>query len=119
MLVPERLAAVPTLPTRTNGPRPQAGGSVCCEQIFVQDRFGAQHARRFAGDTSLDGGDHSLTVIRLLNCLARWTQGDTALMRAMMSLSPLANEKWWSKSGSTDWLDRQIADAVAYVTARG
>lgn len=32
--------------------------------------------RQVQGDTSLDRGDHSLTVIRLLNCLARWTGGD-------------------------------------------
>ena len=48
------------------------------ERIFAHDRYGAQHVRRFQGDVSLDGGDHLLTVIRLLNCLARWTHGDAA-----------------------------------------
>ncbi len=46
---------------------------VLWERIFTHDRFGEQHRQRFLGDTSLDGGDHSLTVIRLLNTLARWT----------------------------------------------
>lgn len=83
-------------------------------RIFTHDRFGEQHRCRFLGDTSVDGGDHSFTVIRLLNTLARWTGGDAARMRATMSLSPLANDKWWSKRGSTDWLDCQIADAIKY-----
>ncbi|MCC6170366.1 MAG: hypothetical protein IT329_24325 [Caldilineaceae bacterium] len=61
------------------------------QRIFEHDRLGGQHLRRFQGDTSLDRGDHSLTVIRLLNCLARWTGGDPVKMRSMMLLSPLAN----------------------------
>lgn len=88
------------------------------ERIFEHDRFGSQHRRRFQGDTSLDGGDHSLTVIRLLNCLARWTGGDASKIRVMMLLSPLVNGKWSSKRGKTDWLDHQIADAIAYSRKR-
>ncbi len=61
------------------------------EHIFAHDRFLEQHRRRFLGDTSLDGGDHSLTVIRLLNTLARWTLGDAAKMRATISLLPTTN----------------------------
>lgn len=83
--------------------------------IFAHDRLGEAHRRRFLGDTSLDGGDHSLTVIRLLNCLARWTKGDAAQMRAMLLASPLANEKWTSRRGKGDWLNYQIADAIRYV----
>jgi hypothetical protein len=33
----------------------------------------------------------------------------------MMLLSPLANEKWFSKRGNGDWLDYVIADAIRYV----
>jgi putative DNA primase/helicase len=90
-------------------------GMALWERIFEHDRFGAQHRRRFAGDMSLDGGDHSLTVIRLLNCLARWTQGDAVKMRAMILMAPLANEKWLSKRGEGNWLDHQIDDAIRYL----
>ncbi len=41
------------------------------ERIFSHDKYGQQHLQRFYGDTSHDRGDHSFTVIRLLNCLAR------------------------------------------------
>lgn len=85
------------------------------QRIFDHDKFGAQHLQRFQGDISLDRGDHSLTVIRLLNTLARWTGEDAARMRSMMLLSPLANEKWFSKRGSGDWLDHQIKDAINYI----
>lgn len=85
------------------------------ERIFTHDRFGAQHRQRFLGDTSLDGGDHSPTVIRLLNTLARWTDGDAAQMRALMERSPLANDKWWSRRGDRDWLQCQIEDAVTFL----
>ncbi len=44
--------------------------------IFAEDHYGEAHRRRFLGDTSLDGGDHSLTVIRLLNC---WPAGQRAM----------------------------------------
>jgi len=88
---------------------------VLWERIFRHDRFGAQHQQRFQGDTALDGGDHSLTVIRLLNCLARWTHGDAQQMRRMILMSPLANDKWISKRGNHDWLDLEIADAIAFV----
>lgn len=89
------------------------------EQIFSHDRFGGTHRERFLGDTSPDGRDHSLTVLRLLNTLARWTDGDPVKMRSMMLLSPLANEKWFSKRGKQDWLDYQIANAIAYVSKAG
>ncbi len=85
------------------------------ERIFQVDRFGAQHRQRFEGDLSLDGADHSMTVLRILNCLARWTGGDADRMRKMMLMSPLANEKWFSKRGTRDWLDYQIEDAIRYV----
>jgi len=88
------------------------------ERIFQYDRFGHQHRQRFAGDTALDGNDHSLSVIRLVNCLARWTRGDAARMRALMLMSPLANAKCYTKRGSVDWLDLQIADAIAFVSSR-
>lgn len=104
-------------PTR-HPPASSVGHDVLWERIFTHDRFGEQHRQRFLGDTSLDGGDHSLTVIRLLNTLARWTGGDAAQMRALMERSPLANPKWWSKRGSMDWLDRQIADAIGHVRCR-
>jgi putative DNA primase/helicase len=83
--------------------------------IFEHDQYGAQHLKRFLGDTSFDRGDHSFAVIRLLNSLARWTKGDAVKMRSMMLLSPLVNEKWFSKRGTGDWLDHQIADAIRYV----
>lgn len=86
------------------------------ERIFRHDRFGADHHQRFQGSTALDGGDHSMTVIRLLNCLARWTRGDAQRMRRMMLMSPLANDKWVSKRGNSDWIDVEIADAIAFVT---
>ena len=85
------------------------------QRIFVHDRYGPQHLQRFQGDLSADGNDHSLAVLRLLNALARWTQGDAARMRSLMLLSPLANEKWFSRRGDTDWLDRQITDAIRFV----
>jgi len=88
------------------------------ERIFAHDRYGDQHLERFRGDLSFDRGDHSLGVLRLLNTLARWTGGDPQKMRAMMLLSPLANEKWFSKRGKQDWLDYQIANAIAYTRGR-
>lgn len=95
--------------------RTAVSGVELWERIFQCDRFGHQHRQRFGGDTSLDGNDHSLSVIRLVNCLARWTGGDAARMRALMLMSPLANQKWYAKRGNGDWLDLQIADAIAFV----
>lgn len=92
-----------------------ADGMTLWTRIFEHDQYGAQHWQRFHGDMSFDRGDHSLAVIRLLNCLARWTQGDAGKMREMVLLSPLSNDKWFSKRGTGDWLDHQIADAIAYV----
>jgi putative DNA primase/helicase len=86
--------------------------------IFTHDKYGDQHWRRFNGDVSLDRGDHSFTVIRLLNCLARWTKCDAARMRTLILMSPLANEKWFERRGAGDWLAYQIADAIAYVQGR-
>lgn len=88
------------------------------QRIFEHDKYGAQHLRRFQGDTSQDRNDHSYTVIRLLNCLAAWTQCDTEMMRAMMLMSSLKNTKWLEKRGKGDWLDHQIADAVTYIRSR-
>lgn len=88
------------------------------ERIFHQDAYGTHHLRRFEGDTSLDRDDHSLTVLRLLNALARWTGGDATRMREMMLMSPLSNEKWFSKRGTRDWLDYQIEDAIRYSKQR-
>lgn len=85
------------------------------EKIFTYDKFGQQHQRRFSGDISLDHGDHSLAVIRLLNTLARWTNGDPLRMRAMMLQSPLATDKWFSRRGECDYLDYQIYNAINYV----
>lgn len=99
----------------SNRPSMTVDDTALWEQIFTHDRYGDQHLRRFHGDLSLDGNDHSLAVIRLLNCLARWTQGDAGKMRALMLQSPLVNEKWFGKRGKVDWLDYQIANAIAYV----
>ena len=66
----------------------------------------------------LDRGDHSFTVIRLLNCLARWTQCDPIKIRSMMLLSQLANDKWFEQRGEGGWLAHQIADAIANVSGR-
>lgn len=85
------------------------------ERIFQHDQYGEAHRQRFMGNTSVDQGDHSLAVIRLLNCLARWTDGDYDQMRAMMLLSPLANAKWFSQRGKGDWLDYQIRDAISFI----
>lgn len=40
-------------------------GQALWERIFAHGRLGDQHLRRFQGDLSLDGGDHSLTVKRI------------------------------------------------------
>lgn len=88
------------------------------DRIFAHDKYGEQHLKRFQGDFSFDRGDHSFTVIRLLNCLARWTHCDPGRMRSMMLLSPLANDKWFKKRGAGDWLDHQIANAIAYVSGK-
>jgi putative DNA primase/helicase len=87
------------------------------EYIFQRDKFGTQFRERFLG--SLDNGDHSLTCIRILNTLAYFTNGDAARMRALMLLSPLARDKWFSKRGKNgDWLDLMIADAIDYLKKR-
>lgn len=85
------------------------------ERIFAHDKYGQQHLQRFFGDTSLDRHDQSFAVIRLLNCLARWTQCDPVKMRSMILMSQLANDKWFEKRGAGDWLDHEIADAITYV----
>ena len=115
-LIPQPAERVQTALSSMRAPIEPADGTALWARIFEHDRYGAQHLRRFQGDTSLDRDDHSLTVIRLLNCLARWTQGDAAQMRVMMLLSPLANDKWFSQRGNKDWLDYQIADAIRYVS---
>jgi primase-polymerase (primpol)-like protein len=99
-------------------PPENLSGMQLWERIFAHDRYGEQHLKRFQGDLSFDRGDHSLGVLRLLNTLARWTDSDPYKMRAMMLLSPLANEKWFSKRGKQDWLDYQIANAIAYTRGR-
>lgn len=104
---------------QTHASRPEAflGSDMeLWDRIFTQDKYGHHHLRRFQGDTSFDRGDHSFTVIRLLNCLARWTHCDPGRMRSMMLLSPLANDKWFEKRGAGDWLDHQIADAISYIS---
>jgi primase-polymerase (primpol)-like protein len=88
------------------------------ERIFAHDKYGRDHLRRFQGDSSLDRNDHSFTIIRLLNCLARWTQCDPSRMRTMILMSPLANDKWLEKRGAGNWLDYQIADALVYVSRK-
>ena len=112
-----RVEREPNVPTRVEhaSPVPDADGMALWAHIFAHDKYGAQHERRFYGDLSRDRNDHSLAVIRMLNTLARWTDGDAARMRALMLLSPLANEKWLSKRGQGDWLDHQIMDAIRYV----
>jgi len=126
---PEQLAALlpmtpehlPSVSDRTQPVKPayaEVQDMELWERIFAYDHYGNQHRQRFSGNTSLEGDDHSFTVIRLLNCLARWTNGDPDKMRRMLLLSPLANAKWLSKRGTTDWLDHQIADAIAYVSGK-
>jgi primase-polymerase (primpol)-like protein len=117
-LRPQRspVQAVPATRVPQHEGRPFEGTDMqLWERIFRYDKYGAEHRMRFGGSTALDHEDHSLTVIRLLNALARWTGGDTSRMRAMMLMSPLANEKWLSKRGAGDWLDYQIANAIEYV----
>ena len=110
-------AQAPKQSTHTSRPEQYlVGDKDLWETIFAHDKYGQQHLQRFYGDTALDRGDHSFTVIRLLNCLARWTQCDAAKMRSMMLLSQLANDKWFEKRGGGDWLDHQIADAIKYVS---
>lgn len=68
-------------------------------------------ARQKAGQAT----GQSFTGIRLLNCLAHWTHCDVAGMRTMMLLSPFANPKWFECRDGGDWLEHQIADAIAYI----
>jgi len=118
-LVSEDVSEVPVPSAqRDEKPLPAVSDTQLWQRIFEHDRYGTQHLQRFRGDTSPDGNDHSLSVLRLLNTLARWTGGDTAKMRSMMLLSPLANEKWFSKRGKQDWLDYQIANAIAYTRGK-
>ena len=118
-LLPRPIVAPQPAQTMLSQPnRYPVGEHELWERIFMHDKYGAYHLRRFQGNVSLDGGDHSLTVIRLLNCLARWTHGDAVRMRAMILMSSLANAKWFEKRGGGDWLDYQIADAIAYVRPR-
>lgn len=84
------------------------------QRIFAHDKWGDKHYERFMGNTSFDEGDHSFTVIRLLNALAYYTKCNPALMRAAMLASPLANDKFFAKRPAGDWLDYQIRDAIAY-----
>lgn len=124
---PDLIASpVPPMPKQGSSAQPSAsrpeqysvGDTELWQRIFAYDKYGADHLQRFQGDTTLDRSDHSFTVIRLLNCLARWTHGDAAQMRNMMLLSPLANDKWFEKRGAGDWLDYQIADAITYISRR-
>jgi hypothetical protein len=118
-LLPQPVVAPPPSQARLSEPnRYPVNEHELWERIFTHDRYGAQHLRRFHGDLSLDGGDHSLTVIRRLNCLARWTFCDALRMRNLMLLSPLTNAKWFEKRGAGDWLDYQIADAITHVGGR-
>lgn len=88
------------------------------ERIFAFDHYGSDHKSRFYGDTALDRNDHSFTVVRLLNCLARWTRCDPTRMRDMILMSPLRNDKWFEARSGEDWLDHQIADAIAFTSGR-
>lgn len=97
-LIPREATISPISQPDKNNLRLQSlGETELWERIFTHDRYGPQHLQRFQGDTSLERGDHSFTVIRLLNCLARWTHCDAGRMRTMMLMSPLANEKWFEK----------------------
>jgi putative DNA primase/helicase len=88
------------------------------QHIFATDKWGQQHYERFMGNTAYDGGDHSLSVIRLLNTLAHYTQCNPTLMRAMMLTSSLANDKWFTKRPAGDWLDHVIVDAITYMQGK-
>lgn len=104
----------PTQPTKQY----QTSNGQLWERIFTFDQLGTAHKSRFYGDVALDHHDHSLTVIRLLNCLARWTRCDPTRMRDMILMSPLRNDKWFERRGGEDWLDHQIADAIAFTSGR-
>jgi primase-polymerase (primpol)-like protein len=115
LLPPQQPATIPT----PHESKPFTGTDAqLWEHIFRFDQYGTQHQQRFNGDISLDHGDHSLAVIRLLNTLARWTNGDPVRMRAMMLQSPLSNDKWYSRRGDRDYLDYQIQNAINYVQRR-
>jgi hypothetical protein len=118
-LLPQPKARDTSPPTQPTVSLPSAiDNQALWERIFHHDAYGTDHLRRFGGDMSLDREDHSLVVLRLLNTLARWTGGDVARMRSMMLMSPLADEKWFSRRGMRDWLDYQIADAIQYTRRR-
>lgn len=88
------------------------------ERIFKLDKQGPAHDARFHGDLAGDAGDHSLAVIRLLNCLARWTQGDGPRMDRMIRMAHLDQSKFDAKRGAQTWLQGQILDAISYVRGK-
>lgn len=120
-LLPLRLPSAAFVPSAAQQSKAvQLDDQALWAHIFAHDRFGTQHFHRYQGDLSHDLAgnrpDHSLAVIRLLNALARWTGCDAVRMRRMLLLAPLANAKWFDRRGSSDWLDYQIATAIAYVS---
>jgi primase-polymerase (primpol)-like protein len=107
-----------TIPTPHEGKPFTGSDAQLWEQIFRFDQYGTQHQRRFHGDISLDHEDASLTMLRLLNALARWTNGDPVRMRQAILTSSLVNDKWFTKRGNVDYLDYQIANAINYVQGK-
>lgn len=87
------------------------------ERIFKLDGFGSAHESRFNGDLSSDNGDHSLAVIRLLNCLARWTNGDQMRMERMIRQTHLTY-KFDDNRHGWPWIQGRILDAINYTKGR-
>lgn len=88
------------------------------DRIFHLDRFGPAHMARFNGDLSGDRGDPSLAVIRLLNCLARWTSGDAMRMERMIRQAQLDQSKFDHNRNGWHWINGRILDAINYTKGR-
>lgn len=88
------------------------------ERIFRLDKLGPTHQARFNGDLSADKGDHSLAVICLLNCLAKWTSGDAMRMERMIRQTRLDQSKFDDNRRDWPWLTGRIMDAINYTKGR-
>lgn len=81
--------------------------------IFDKDKTDRAE-KLFNGDLSAAGDNHSKAEILLANTLALWCQCDEVRMRRMMLQSGIKRDKWEKPKGNGDWLDYQIADAIAH-----
>lgn len=70
---------------------------------------GAEFDRLWAGDTGLQGGDHSAADAALLRILAYWTGRDAGRMDSLFRQSGLYRQKWERQ----DYRDRSIDHAIA------